>query len=261
MPYITTGGGGMGNQIKKFISAIRLDPNSKSHLPYFQDIFKNRSVCVVEPGVKYTPINTWRIIVLDSDTEIPNNFCQATTKNKDFDNCDTLGRNIDFEYLRIPMPFRLKIIKLVHQKLVPSLSIQNQVNSFIKHHGNYSSVHIRSFNADNFINDKSSRHASKRNKIWINEGRQKCINYINNLSDKKIFLSSDSQSESTLIKQSCPNKIFINYIDKDSNRSFESDFTDMILLSKGNHMILNPTSTFSELAWYFGGCNENIHIC
>jgi len=261
MPYITTGGGGIGNQIKKFISAIRLHPESKAHLSYFENIFGNKSICTKDSGIKYIPINTWRIIVLKSDTEIPDNFCRVTLKNQDFDNCDEFGRNIDFEYLRIPISFRLKIVKLIGQNLRPNAIIEHKVNEFVKNHGNYSSVHIRSFNADNFVNDKSSRHAFTRNKTWIDHGRQRCINYINNLSDKKIFISTDSQSESDIIKESCPNKNFINYIEKNSRRTFEDDFTDMMLLSKGNHMILNSVSTFSELAWYFGGCNENIHIC
>ena len=53
---------------------------------------------------------------------------------------------------------------------------------------------------------------------------------------------------------------FIQYINDHSNRTHENDFIDMVLLSKGNHMVLSTISTYSEAAWYLGGCNENIHL-
>lgn len=261
MSYITTGGGGMGNQLKKFISALRLNPNSKSHMSYYANIFKDKSLCVLDSKTQYTGLNTWRIIVLPSDTDIPDNFCKYTTPDKGFHNCDVNGRNIDHEYLRIPISFRKKIINLIETRLQFSDLVNDKVNDFTNKYGSYSSVHIRSFKADNFPNDKSSRYAQQRHENWVNVGRQSCINYINDLKDTNILISSDSQSECDYIKSQCKNKHFIQYISDHSHRSHENDFIDMVLLSKGNHMILSTISTYSEVAWYLSGCNENIHLC
>ena len=261
MIFVTSGGGGMGNQIKKFISALRLNINSKSHLSYYSSIFADKSLSVLDPNVQYTPLNTWRIIVLPTDDEIPSGFCQYSTADKGFHNCDPNGKNVDHEYLRIPISFRKKIIDIINTRLQFSDMVNNKVKEFMDQHGSYSSVHIRSFNADNFINDKSSRYAKERHENWINNGRQSCIDYINNLSDTKILISADSQSECNLIKSRCKNKQFIQYITSHSQRTHENDFIDMVLLSKGNHMVLSTISTYSEVAWYLSGCNENIHLC
>ena len=113
MSYITTGGGGMGNQLKKFISALRLKSSSKAHLSYYTKIFKDKSLCVLDPGARYTELNTWRIMVLPSDTDIPDGFCKYATADKGFHFCDANGRNVDHEYLRIPVSFRQKIILLI----------------------------------------------------------------------------------------------------------------------------------------------------
>jgi len=261
MSYITTGGGGIGNQLKKFISALRLKSSSKAHLSYYTKIFKDKSLCVLDPGVRYTELNTWRIMVLPSDIDIPNGFCKYSTADKGFQFCDANGRNVDHEYLRIPVSFRQKIIDLINTRLQFSDMVNNKVKEFVDQHGSYSSVHIRSFNADNFVGDKSSIYAAERHANWVGTGRQLCIDYINNLSDTKILITTDSQSECDFIKSRCENKQFIQYTTEHSNRTYENDFIDMVLLSKGNHMVLSTISTYSEVAWYLGGCNENIHLC
>ena len=117
MPSVTSGGGGMGNQIKKFISALRLHPESKSHMSYFGNIFKDKTLCQLDSKQQYTPLNTWRIVTLPSDSEIPVGFCKFSTSDKGFHNCDVNGRNIDHEYLRIPHSFRKKIINLIQNRL------------------------------------------------------------------------------------------------------------------------------------------------
>lgn len=261
MSYVTSGGGGMGNQLKKFISALRLNTDSKGHLSYFNNVFKDQTLCKLDSSKQYTSLNTWRIIVLPTDVDIPNNFCKYTNVDKGFHNCDENGRNVDHEYLRIPVSFRKKIINLVQTRLQFSELVNDKVNDFTNKHGSYSSVHIRSFKADNFPNDKSSRYAQQRHENWINNGRQSCVNYINDLKDTNILISSDSQSECDYVKSQCKNKHFIQYISEHSHRSHENDFIDMVLLSKGNHMILSTISTYSEVAWYLSGCNENIHLC
>jgi len=118
MSYVTSGGGGMGNQLKKFISALRLNTDSKGHLSYFNNVFKDQTLCKLDSSKQYTSLNTWRIIVLPTDTDIPNNFCKYTTLDKGFHNCDENGRNVDHEYLGIPVSFRKKIINLRETRLL-----------------------------------------------------------------------------------------------------------------------------------------------
>lgn len=250
----------MGNHIKKLISALRLHPDSKTHLSYFDTIFKDKSINVLDPSIRYNSINTWRIKVLPYDIDIPNGFCKYTLPEKGFSDYDPNGRNVDSEYLRIPITFRKKIINLIKEKLEFSDVVNDKVNTFINNHSNYHSVHLRTFKADNLSNDRSSKYALQRHNDWMSTGRKLCLNYIENLPDGKIFVSSDSTSEFNYIVSKFPNKKFIRYINS-PERTHIDDFVDMVLLSKGDHMILNTISTFSEVAWYFSGCNENIHLC
>jgi len=71
--YIATGGGGMGNQIKKLISAKRLHPESQTDLSYFNDLFENQNL-YHNGNREGTPMCTWRFLVFPNDTEIPQNF-------------------------------------------------------------------------------------------------------------------------------------------------------------------------------------------
>ncbi len=271
--YIASGGGGIGNQIKKLISAKRLHPDSQTDLGYFNDLFENQNLH--HNGHRNgTPMCTWRLLVLPEDTEIQKNFNIHTTGESWIDpysdwSVNVDGRNVDCEYLRIPEEYTNKILKIFNDYLTIHPDLQYWVNEFQKKYNNFSSIHIRSFNADNFCKNGANRggdinpKAQARNRHYDTVQRNKIIEYVKNLKQNDIYISSDNRMEVDLLKRKFPERNFIHYTDV-YDKPFESDYTndflDMILLSKGIEMVLCRISTYSEVAWYLSKCNKNINL-
>jgi hypothetical protein len=278
--YIATGGGGIGNQIKKLVSAKRLHADSQTDLSYFNDLFERQDL--YHGGNRNgTPMCTWRFLVLPEDIEIPYGFNIHTTGPCNIGHgftwydpysqwsVNTDGRNVDCEYLRIPEIYRNKILKIFNDYLVIHPEICYYVNEFKKEYGTFASAHLRSFNADNFVKNGSNRGgdlsllAKARHQYWINNQRLQFYEYIKQLKENVVYISSDNRSEIEDLKLNCPTKKFIHYTDlysKPFDSDYSNDFLDMILLSHGTEMILCRISTYSEVAWYFSKCNKNIKL-
>lgn len=278
--YIAAGGGGLGNQIKKLISAKRLHPESQTDLSYFNDLFERQDLH--HNGYRNgTSMCTWRFLVLPEDTEIPAGFNIHTTGDCGIGygynwydpyshwSFNEDGRNVDCEYLRIPEVYRNKILKIIDEWFTIHPSIQYCVDEFKKEYGRFASVHLRSFNADDFVKNGANRGgdsnplARARHQYWIDIQRPKFYEYINQLTEDVVYISSDSRAEIASLKVNCPSKKFIHYTDvyeKPFDSDYSNDFLDMVLLSNGIEMVLCRISTYSEVAWYLSKCNKNINL-
>tara|TARA_A100001391_G_scaffold198079_1_gene179259 strand:+ start:3902 stop:4747 length:846 start_codon:yes stop_codon:yes gene_type:complete len=280
MKYIATGGGGIGNQIKKIVSAKRLHPDSQTDLSYFNSLFKRQDLYHNEKR-EGKPMCTWRFLVFSEDTEIPKGFNLHTTGDCGIGHGFTWhdpysswsfnddGRNVDCEYLRIPNEYRQKILKIFDEYLAVNESIKYCVDEFKKEFNSFSSVHLRSFNADTFVKNGANRGGDKnpvaraRHQHWIDVQRDKFYNYVSQLKENVIYTSSDNREEVEFLKHRFPNKKFIHYTDvyeKPFESDYQNDFLDLILLSKGIEMILCRISTYSEVAWFYSNCNENLKV-
>tara|TARA_R110001592_G_scaffold200507_1_gene449360 strand:- start:611 stop:1468 length:858 start_codon:yes stop_codon:yes gene_type:complete len=278
--YIATGGGGMGNQIKKLVSAKRLHPDSQTDLGYFNELFANQDL-YHNNNRRGIEMCTWRFLVLPEDNEIPNNFNVHTTGNEVIGQGFTWhdpyshwsfnedGRNVDCEYLRIPDTYRNKILKVFKDYLQVHSNIQYYVDEFKKEYGQFASVHLRSYNADGFVKNGANRggdvnpRAKARHQYWNNVQRTQLYEYVKQLKEDVVYISSDNRSEIESLKSSCPTKKFIHYTDvyeKPFESDYSNDFLDMVLLSKGVEMVLCRISTYSEVAWYLSNCNKNIKL-
>ena len=278
--YIASGGGGIGNQIKKLVSAKRLHPTSQTDLGYFNDLFENQELHH-NGNRSGQDCNTWRFIVLPQDSEILEGFNVHTTGDEVIGQGFTWhdphsnwsvnedGRNVDCEYLRIPKIYRNKILKIFEDYLTIHPGIQYCVDEFKKEYNKFSSVHLRSFNADSFVKNGASRSgdsnpkAQARHQYWNEVQRKQFIEYVKQLNEDVIYISSDNRLEIENLKSSCPTKKFIHYTDvyeKPFESDYSNDFLDMILLSQGIEMVLCRISTYSEVAWFFSNCNGNIKI-
>lgn len=279
--YLATGGGGMGNQIKKLISAKRLHPKSQTDLSYFNDLFENQNLHH-NGNRRGEPMCTWRFLVLPEDTEIPPGFNEHTTGNEvtamgKFDWYDPYshwsfnedGRNVDCEYLKIPTQYTDKILNIIDEYFDIHLNIKKWVHEFRTKYPTYSSIHIRSYNCDNFCKNGANRGGDKNPKAlarheYYNKVQKPLIHdYIQNVQNNLIYVSSDNRKDIEELKARFPEKTFIHYTDvfpKPFKSDYCNDFLDMVLLSKGLEMILCRISTYSEMAWYLSRCNRNIQI-
>lgn len=264
---ISTNEGGICNRIKSWISCIRYatenkieckiqwkvisDYNDNKHILNckFKDLFSNNCEIQFLPKKIEQTYNSHCFRVFDKDN-IPHNFSKFTSNCKrKFTKNDSKNRNFDFEYLRIPrnvinnyLPY-FKYIKL--QKDILTL-IEDFSQKFTK---DTVSLHIRSWCLPN-EETRSELHSIDKIKSVLN--KYKC---------KEIFLVSDDKN----MKDNFGEYNIITYnrksdINRDNTLSIKEDLIELFLLSKNNTMILSHFSTFSEVAWWLGGCSRNITI-
>jgi len=215
----------------------------------FSDLFQNDCELKNYPKDKIIRYNLPDFIIFDCDN-LSNNFSQFKSNcKKQFIPKDKFKRNIDFEYLRIPdnviqnyLPF-FKNIKLNNK-------LEQKINKFSQNFNKHTiSLHIRSWNLPN------------------EEGRQTLLNLkkikekLKTFNQIPIFLVTDNRN---LISEFSEFNILTypreSKIDRNSTLSIQEDLIELYLLSKNKTMILSHFSTFSEVAWWLGGCTKNVSV-
>ena len=268
MLMISTNNGGLSNRLKSYVSALRLDPNAKIYWPIlnsyrnhnhilncsFSKLFKN----TIEVDT-YTPSNIYNshcLAIKESDN-LPENFNTFTSKcSVKFSKSDKLQRNIDFMYNKIPESIKNEYVELF-KILKPIDTLQNNINKFSQQFNEKTiSVHIRSWNRNKEMGRRSYLFDLEKYKNEMNK-------YDNSYT---FYISTDSQQ----VKDYFQNQNNYNIIfyprtsDLNSSRDFElgiqEDLIELYLLSKNSIFIGSHFSTFSEVAWYLGGCTKNITI-
>ena len=228
----------------------------------FEDLFTNDIVVPVgTAGRKYS---SWRMIVLDSDP-IPNGF-SIVTKDKDrigrkFSFTDPYGRNIDLEYNRIPKTVlddcveKLNLLKI-------NKTVLNWVEEASQNFDNNTvSVHIRSWE-----DQDPDEESELRQKHFF-----KLTNFIDEMMSydekTKFFVCSDSVNVIEKLKKVFGDRIltYSRHSDLETSRSTrvgaQDDLAELLLLSKNKVLIGSYISTFTEMAWYFGGAKAKVVIC
>ncbi len=253
---------GIANRIKSLISAFRLEPDQAfvfwepqvkifidhqgSKVPHrspsrFHDLFCN-PIEIQKPFPKDARIyDSWRLAVLPQD-KLPEGFSPSTLSD-----ADPNGRNIDFQYHRIPKKIKRAYLN-EFEKLQVQPNILNEVNQFQKEYLNQSfiSIHVRSW-AD--IAGKTRRKEFQLAPF---------LGEISNLSsNQKVFLASDSMEVSKQIQALFPQVITYR---TDQERTSEVDLIELLLLSRGQALIGTHLSTFTEVAWWFGHASQPIKI-
>ena len=150
----------------------------------------------------------------------------------------------------VPLVFAVKTLK-------PIDTLQNKINSVSEQFNEKTvSVHIRSWNRNKEVGRRSQLFDLEKYK---NEMKK----YDNTYT---FYISTDSQQ----VKDYFHNQTDFNLIfyprssDLNTSRDFElgiqEDLIELYLLSKNSIFIGSHFSTFSEVAWYLGGCTKNITI-
>ena len=266
---------GLGNRLKCLISVMRLSEILERELILywpiksyfgcdFEDLFENSFPKIGEEGLKkikkegncklyksvldnlddphkYLLFKTWRFVLLPN--EIPENFAKVFPSKE--------GRDIDFEYGRVPEEIRQKLLIYIN-KLKPKMQIV--VDDFAEKHNlkDCIGIHIRKgdyrFTAD------------RRDKISSDE---KFIKRMNEMPKNKFLLCTDSKETEDKFKKVFGKRIII-FPKGDRKQSkviaIKEALTDLLLLSKTKHLLGSYLSTFTELAWWFGNCKSKVEI-
>jgi len=193
---------------------------------------------------KYLPVDTWRLLVFPG--ELSNHYA------REHPSLYQSGHDIDFEYERIPFSIRNDYLKYV-DRLSPLRYVREQVNTFSKAFDDGTiSLSIRSWPEEDMRKDGLFR-----------------IENVYRLVDKyntaNFFVSSDADW--------IVNKLILKYGGRilfhpkrkvaggrTSSTGMQDILIDLLLLSRNKHLVASYFSTFSELAWWFGGCKAKVEI-
>lgn len=200
-----------------------------------------------DPSNKYLFSDTCRFICLPG--EVQDNFAKILPTTK--------GNNIDFEFERIPEKLRKEILKYL-RNIKPKKSIKNFVDNFSKKYNlkNAIGIHIR---RDDFVMGVDGLGKVSTNGKFIIKIKEILIKNPNTM----FFLCTDCQKTEDQFKNKFKNKIIIfekKNRDRTSVVNTQEGLIDLLLLSKTKQIIGTYGSTFTELAWWFGGCMADIYM-
>jgi len=277
---ISSNGGGLGNRIKGLISIIRLGKYFKRkpllHWPKnvtmgcsFRELFdynikelneKELNELLNEKHEFYREwidnIQTkkrillsqcWRFIMLHG--EIPYGFAREYPTIK--------KNNIDFEFERIPLKIRERILKEL-KELKINKKIKEKVNCFEKKYKISKRIGIHSRSRD-FQNSPEGRGKISTTDLFLKRIKEILIEN----PKVEFFLCTDSKETEDLYKKELGKKIVVfpkkNW-DMSSSEASKDSLVDLLLLSKTQRILGTYLSTFTEMAWWFGKCKQKIEI-
>lgn len=241
---------GFSNRIKNIVSCYRMSENVEimwdsvvskhrnqidiSILDYFPNLVLTDTI-----EGKQTRIG-WRLEVFDDD--LPDNFEEDENIAKSI--CSSNGKGIDFEYQRIPQKVKDSYVDCF-KKLNINPKILELVDSFSQKEFETDtiSVHIRSW-----------FDCGQRKQMFYNI--QKFFDIMDQYQYGKFFIAIDDQSILPEIKNRYGENRIITY----PYPNEYIGFVDQLLLSKNYELIASPTSTFSEVAWWFSECKSNVKV-
>jgi hypothetical protein len=249
--------GGLGNQIKALVSALRFTNNIYSTTNTFNVIFKRKFPVVDALSGKHRVFSDWRLALKYSDG-IGYNFGTVYLKCCSEAEQSRQLRSIDFEYFRIPETLRADITQKF-RSLEFSDVVNTRVSEFTKNwQNNVIGVHVRSWM------DDRQRHSELF----------KIDNFFTEIDKRRhsmsIFLATDSTEVVSAFKARYGNRVLCqpcgplssnpHIAENGSEKEIVRAFCDMICLSKSEVLLGTYISTFTECAWWFGNCRQHVVV-
>lgn len=258
---------GLCNRLKCLISSMRIaEAFSKTLILFwpknsicnciFFDLFENKITEIDQEELerlthkenkdkKYEVYSTWRLLPLSED-KLPSNFARVFPSEN--------GNDIDFEYERIPLSVRGEFLRYIN-RLIPKKYIIEEVEKFSSYFNDDTiSIHIRSWK-------------TKVDDIEKDQFKLLDIRYVYKIMDKaknhNFFVACDSLKilEKIINRYKkrvlyYPKRTFPG--DRRSIEEIQDALIELLLLSKNKYLKASHLSTYSEMAWWFGGCKARV---
>lgn len=245
--------GGLSNNLKCLLSAMRIaERDNAGVLTSSRDmasIFSNIGFIdpqKIQPSMQV--FYDWRLAVFEDDP-VPIGFGQRR-ESVGFPDADPDKRNIDLEYHRIPRAMRQVYLDLIN-KLEVRTDIKNEIESFTDAHfgPDIVAIHMRTWITDHW--DKApNRHQHYFNFAMYEQLAEQ---------HQRLFVSSDNADYLNKLRQRFGDKI-LSYQPSDKFDFSEEAFINIALLSKSNCLYGSSLSSFTEMAWWLGGCKASVTL-
>lgn len=292
---VSTEPGGLGNRIKSWISATRIDPAARVFWPQtpnmparFAELFANECGLDEMPAAA-TEHCSWRLVVLPEDEpELPAGFATVgggahplarrvgrlwwrlrgrpddryrymiAPKGFSRRSARRDGRIIDFEYGRIPPHFQ-RVYAPLFAAVRPIAAIQDQVESFAAEYlgADVVGVQVRTWRDDPRRHRRHHRPAVGR-LLRLLEAAGK---------DKRFFVVSDDDDVVPWLTGLVGSGRVLTFPREtrrlqswQSPAGMSEDLIDMLLLSRTRELYASYLSTFSETAWWLGGARAPVAV-
>ena len=257
--------GGISNRLKSIISANLLNKDYKVYWPRenfcglkYSDIFCTSSNEIDFIPIDSTLLDTWRFELPSEFRDLlPEGFSDCSTGYKGINfPGDNLSRTIDFEYLKIPPPI-LVALKQQFARLNFREEIMARVRALQREiPDHYVGVHARTW-----IDEP------ERKEKWFNF--DDFVKVCSRFHNKEIFVASDDPEfvkrlsevlDKNLITIQKPDVRVTKSWHQQSPEELLDDIVELLVLSNSSQMVLTAMSTYSEVAWFIGGCSEEVYF-
>jgi hypothetical protein len=286
--------GGLGNRIKSWVSAMRLDSEARVHWPItpnmaasFGDLFVGDHAVSAIPA-EATIYYSWRLLILPEDERhLPRGFATAGAgshplvrafgkawwmlrgrpsdryrymlfpKTYSRDSVRADARHIDLEYERIPVALRQ-----VYAPLFARIAIQPRI-----------AMRVEQWAAANLGADvigvqvRTWRDDPRRERKYHRPARRRLARLLAAEPKARFLVVADSDDAvATLVEHYGAGRIlhFPRATPRrESYRSVEGiaeDLIDMLLLARTRRLFASYLSTFSEVAWWLGGAKAAVTV-
>lgn len=291
---VSTEAGGLGNRIKSWVSAWRIDPAARVHWPVtdnmpaeFADLFINDCAVNAMPD-DATPHRSWRLAIQPEDeAHLPAGFATAgggahtlirragklwwqfrgrpddryrymITAKRFPRSTRRDGRLIDFEYGRIPQYF-LDLYAPFFAAISIRPEISERVETFAARNldDTMIGVQVRTWRDDARRHRRHYRPAKARLEALLAATD----------ADRRFFVVSDDDDVVPWMSSLVGSRRVVAF-DRDTDRlgSWRSkagmveDLIDMLLLARTDELFASYLSTFSETAWWLGGATAEVTV-
>lgn len=245
--------GGLSNNLKCYLSAMRiaeriggtLVTTSTDLVSIFTDL-RYLPESKIEPWMK-THLD-WRLIIFPDDP-LEKGFSMKR-ESRGFPDADPQRRNIDHEFERIPPEIRELYLKKISELSIRP-AIAKEIEEYIEKELDHDtvSIHMRTWMTDHW--DK----APKRHELYFD------FNYYKKLVEQfdRVFISSDNAEFLAKLRKLYGGRIKHYRPDGRFDPS-QVAFIDLMILAQGKRLFGSSLSTFTEMAWWLGGCQASVSL-
>lgn len=261
---------GLSNRLNTFISDLVIYDNvyPENEKLFLWTIIKDKFSDILIPPDNVLIIDNYDKKKYKIDSKVcenkyyirnPNGFAILKTELDKIQNVKSyyskFNKTLCYTYDRTPQYFINKYKKYVSQ-IKPTKDITDIVNKYwdkVGFNDNIVGVHIRQGDFE--------KHKERR--VDINKFISKMTEIKTKNTKTVFYISTDNQSlipffEKKFTKDSV---ITFDHIqDNKSHSDFKTAFICLLILSKPKHLVLTNFSTYSQLAWWLGGCNAKVDI-
>ena len=258
-------GCGIGNVIKGFISFLSINENTKMlyNNNYifgdYQNIFHSKHI-INDEDPSYVKCFSWRFLILKEEEELQKHLINELT---DFALVEGINKQFNLFSTKVAIDSyynRALICDKVYDRIMRGINRIQWHETIITELQKLTDklkmpalgISVRTWEACH------EKGVTNYRKYDFNKYKNAINKIINENSIKSIYISYDNHKVENDYKNILNNYDIITYEKNDNITLLQYTIIKMLLLSKCNFFVCSRISTFSELVFWFNGCNQEV---